>query len=94
MSPRAIRTVRSALLKKGFVEKNSHHVIFRLYVGGGKTDVCTYFSHGAKECNDFLLGRMAEQLMLSRARLTDLIDCALSGDAYVEMLRERGIIKT
>jgi hypothetical protein len=33
-------------------------------------------------------------MKLSRAQLDDLIDCSMSGEAYVEMLRERGVIKT
>jgi hypothetical protein len=32
---------------------------------------------------------MASHLMLSRFQLNALIDCTLSGEEYVEMLRER-----
>jgi hypothetical protein len=90
MGPRPIRTIRGALLKKGFAEMKSHHIFFHLYVDGRKTNVMTFHSHGAHECNDYLLGRMAKELRLSRAHLDDLIDCSLSGEAYVQMLREMG----
>jgi hypothetical protein len=62
-------------------------------VDGGKTDVCTYISHGARECDDYILGRMASHLMLTRAQLDDLIDCTLGERAYVKLLREHGVIK-
>jgi hypothetical protein len=59
-------------------------------VDGERIHIHTYYSHGARECDDHILGRMAKQLRLSRAQLNDLIDCRLSGEAYVEILRERG----
>jgi hypothetical protein len=91
MSPRPAKTVRSSLLKKGFVQiKDGDHHAFQLYVGGKKIGIRTYYSHGAKECDDYILAQMARQLMLSRAQLNDLIDCQMSGEAYVEMLRNRG----
>jgi hypothetical protein len=91
MSPRPARTVRSSLLKKGFVqiEDGDHHV-FQLYVDGKKIGIRTYYSHGAKECDDYILAQMSRQLVLFRAQLNYLIDCQTSGEAYAEMLRKRG----
>jgi hypothetical protein len=87
--------VRNALLKKGFVvEEDGSHQKLRLWVDGSQTKIYTFHSHGAKECNDYILGSMARHLKLSRAQLDDFIDCAMSGEAYVGMLRERGDIKT
>jgi len=93
MSPRTVRTIINSLLKKGFIEKNTHHIIFRLYVDGEKTDVCTYLSHGKHECSDSLLGKMAKQLRLTRAQFDAFIDCTLSMEAYIEMLMAQGAIK-
>jgi len=93
MSPRTAKRIISSLLKKGFVEKDTHHIIFRLYVDGEKTDVCTYLSHGAQECGDSLLGKMAKQLRLTRTQFDAFIDCTLSMEAYIEILRELGAIK-
>ena len=56
-------------------------------------EVFTYFSHGASECNDYLLARMARQLRLPRHMLDDLLDCSLSSDAYVQFLKSNGHMK-
>jgi len=66
MSVRPTRKIRSSLTSKGFVEDNTHHCYFWLYVKGKKSEIYTYFSHGAKECDNFLLSQMAGQLKLSR----------------------------
>jgi len=92
MSPRAARKIRSALAKKGFREERSHHLYFRLYVNGEKTGICTYISHGAQECDDYILGTMAKHLMLTKAQLCAFIDCTLSMEAYIEILRGLGEI--
>jgi hypothetical protein len=59
-------------------------------VDGKKTEIHTRYRHGAKECDDFILGQMAKHLRLSRAQLDDLIDCAMGAEAYIEALMERG----
>jgi hypothetical protein len=91
MSPRATRIVKGALLKKGFVEEeDGSHRKLRLWVNGSGSHIHTYYSHGARECDDYILGQMAIHLFLSRARLNDLIDCKMSGDDYIGLLRDRG----
>jgi len=91
MAPRPTRIVRASLLKKGFVEKkHGGHRKLQLEVAGAKAAVRTYYSHGAKECDDYILGQMAIHLKLSRAQLDDLIDCTLSGEAYIELLGASG----
>jgi hypothetical protein len=90
MSPRSARIIRGSLLRKGFIEEMTHHLFFWLHVDGHRTDVYTFISHGAKECDDIILGRMAKQLMLTRAQLNDLIDCPMSPEEYVEILGKRG----
>jgi hypothetical protein len=92
MSPRPTRTIRGSLLKKGFVEERTHHLFFWLHVDGRRTDVYTFISHGAKECDNVLLALMARQLKLSRAQLDALIDCWMGGEGYVEALRGLGEI--
>ncbi|MDR2560639.1 MAG: hypothetical protein LBC63_02565 [Holophagales bacterium] len=95
MAPRPTRIIVSALTRKGFAEEEyGDHKKLRLYVDGERTRIHTRYSHGARECDDYILGQMAIQLRLSRAQLNDLMDCAISGEAYVEMLRERGEIKS
>jgi hypothetical protein len=93
MAPRLTRKIKSSLLKKSFKEDNSRHLHFRLHVDGEKTHIFTVISHGAQECSDHILGKMAKQLKLSRTELNDLIDCAMGGEAYIEVLKERGDLR-
>jgi hypothetical protein len=94
MSPRPTRIVKSALLRKGFYEEeDGDHRRLHHCIGGNTTNVRTHYSHGARECNDYILGRMAKHLRLSRAQLDDLVDCTMSGEEYVEILRGLGEIK-
>jgi len=94
MSPRPTRIIRNALIKKGFVQpEDTDHQVFHLFVNGEKVHIRTRYSHGARECDDFILGQMAKHLKLSRAQLDNLVDCTMSGEEYIEILRERGEIK-
>ena len=93
MSPRPVRKVRAAFLKKGFVLiTDGDHQAFQLYVDGEKVGIRTFYSHGAKECDDYILGQMARQLRLSRAQFEAFIDCTLSMEAYIEILKKLGEI--
>jgi len=82
------------LTSKGFVEDETrHHRYFVLTIDGVESEIRTRYSHGAKECGDYHLGEMAKQLHLSRHQLDQLIDCSLSGDQYIEILKNAGHIK-
>ena len=50
----------------------------------------TFLSHGIADYGDDLLAKVARQLKLTKAELLDLIDCRMSGEDYVALLRERG----
>jgi len=94
MSPRPARIVQGSLCKKGFVRvTDGDHQAFQLYVNGKRTGISTYYSHGARELNDYILGSMAKHLRLSRAQFEAFIDCTLSMEAYIEILRAQGAIK-
>ena len=67
--------------------------MFHLYVNGVRTRIRTRYSHSAKECDDYILGQMAKHLRLSRAQFEAFIDCTLSMEAYIEILRGMGAIK-
>ncbi len=91
--PKKTKDVRAALIAKGFVERQTHHTFFHLYVEGKKTDVSTKVSHGAKEIADGLLGAMARQTRLVRREFLQLVECPLTAEQYLELLRERGVIE-
>lgn len=93
MSPRATRKIQGSLLKKGFIEDETHHRMFWLVVNGKRSSVRTRYSHSDREVNDWHQGQMAKQLGLSRAEFDDLIDCPLKKESYLNLLRERGVVK-
>ena len=87
------RDIAAALLKKGFVERSSHHKMFFLFIDGKISGVHTFLSHGVKEYNTDLLAKMRNQLHLSGKELEDLIQCPLSGVDYANLLVERGVLE-
>ncbi len=81
--PRKQSDVEKGLTTKGFQRKEGDHNYFHYYsTAGKKTAVFTKTSHGAREIDDNLLGRMARQCKLSRADFDLLIDCPLDQVTY------------
>jgi hypothetical protein len=93
VKPCKTRDIESALLKKGFLVRESHHKLFYLSNNGKITGVHTFLSHGVREYNADLLAKMRNQLHLSGKELEDLIMCPLSGEEYLQLLEERGIFE-
>jgi hypothetical protein len=85
--------MRKALEAKGFRPFETHHTFYILYVDGKKTSIRTMISHGISEYGDALLGHVRRQLGLTSKELQDLVECPLSGESYVALLKERGKIK-
>lgn len=88
--PKPAKDVAASLTKKGFHSHHSDHQRFYLHVEGKKTAVRTMISHSAKEIDDNLLSLMARQVKLNKKLFADLIDCPLSQEQYVKLLREGG----
>ena len=82
----------SSLIKKGFQEEEKRtHKQLRLYVDGKKTSISTNISRGSKykEYGMDLLRLMTKTLGLSVThQLVDLIECPMSYDQYVSLLRD------
>lgn len=80
---------------KGFHQKEGdhHYFIFRT-AEGKKTAVFTKTSHGTgyRTIGDPLLGQMAKQCKLTKARFLELVDCTLTGEAYEAFLEANGHI--
>jgi hypothetical protein len=89
---RDARDVGAGLLKKGFSIRENDHTFYHLFIDGKKTIVSTKISHGEKEIGDRLLGMMARQLRLTKRNFLDLVDCPLTLDEYVKLLREAGVV--
>jgi hypothetical protein len=85
------KKVSAALLAKGFRNRQNDHAFFCLWVGNQKTSVFTKISHGSgyKDLDDSLVGKMAKQVGLSIGQFRDYVECNLSENEYVEILRQR-----
>lgn len=90
--PRDARDVLAGLESKGFVRRHNDHKFLHLWVDGKKTAIFTKVSHGEKEIGDRLLGIMARQVSLTKKYFLDLVDCPLTADRYLALLREQGKI--
>ena len=87
------RTVESALRRKGFRRKQSHHTFFHYYTEDGKrTRVWTKTSHGRSgaDIDKALLKSMAGQCKLPPDEFRDLVECPLSRADYEQHLRQSG----
>lgn len=91
--PRKQGEVEKSLSNKGFRRKEGDHNYFHYYsIAGKKTAVFTKTSHGAREIDDHLLGRMAKQCKLSRADFDLLIECPLDRNTYEKKLIDQTAI--
>lgn len=89
--PRKQREVEKSLTDKGFRAGKGDHNYFHYWSKAGKkTAVFTKTSHGSREIDESLLGRMARQCRLSRADFDRLIDCPLNRDDYESKLVASG----
>ena len=93
--PRKQGDVEKSLELKGFQRpKGGDHNYFHYYSKAGKkTAVFTKTSHGSREIDDSLLGRMAKQCKLSRADFDRLIDCPLDRNSYEAKLIEQQAVE-
>lgn len=87
---RSAKDIDVALQKKGFACKSDgkHIRYFFLLPDGTKAGVNTLMSHGmgGSTIGDPLLGRMARQLLLTKAQFLDLVDCTLDEAGYRAIL--------
>ena len=92
--PRKQREVERSLTQKGFRPRDGDHNYFLYWSKAGKkTAVFTKTSHGGREIDESLLGRMARQCRMSRADFDRLIDCPLGRDEYEGKLHASGDIE-
>jgi len=94
--PRKQVEVERSLEAKGFQRaKGGDHNYFHYHSRTGKkTAVFTKTSHGSREIDDSLLGRMARQCKLSRTDFDRLIDCPLTRENYEAKLIEQGAVES
>ena len=88
------RDVDKALKKKGFTKKNKDHKYYHLLVDGKQVGIYTKISHGGsgKTIPNSILHAMANQMHLSYSEFTDFVNCDISGDDYIRLLKSRNVI--
>ncbi len=97
MAARDRSDIATSLLRKGFVlsgRKRDHDFYIFEHQVGQTIPVYTKLSRGSgyKSYGSSLLGLMAKQLNLTTAELLDLIDCPLTRERYLAILKERKVI--
>jgi predicted RNA binding protein YcfA (HicA-like mRNA interferase family) len=88
--PRDAKDVAQNLRRKGFKLDEGDHHFYRLFVDGKNTGIRTKISHAEKEVHDGLLAQMAKQTKLVKKEFLELVDCPMTVDQYLKLLRERG----
>jgi hypothetical protein len=93
MTEIAVARIIGVLLQKGFVQDESHHTMLRLAVNGRKTRIHTWFSHGRRKADDWLISQIAREMRLSRRELLAFLECAIGGEQYAQLMVERGHVR-
>ncbi|VUT26866.1 MAG: hypothetical protein MASP_01745 [Candidatus Methanolliviera sp. GoM_asphalt] len=88
------RKIGSALEKKGFLKKEGgRHTIYYFVVNGKRIGIHTELSRGIKEYSRGLLSAMHKQLKFNNiSELEDFIECPLSKDDYIDILKRKNIL--
>ena len=94
MATRKAQEIKEGLTKKGFVAVQRDHTYLFFSVAGRKSGIHTKISHGIKEYGVNLLSFVAKELKLSPKQLADLLDCPMSYEDYLTVLKEKKIITT
>ncbi len=91
---RKVRDVQAALTSKGFREvTGGDHWRCFFYHNGKKSSINTKISHGERDISDMLCSAMAKQVRLTNPQFGQLVDCSLTGDAYLQLLLTAGHVK-
>ena len=88
-----VSRILNALLKKGFIQDQTHHTMLWFTYDGRKTPMHTWFSHGQRKADDSLIRLIAKELGLTRKELLEFVGCTLSEDDYAALLTERGYLR-
>ncbi len=93
MKPRKTNDIISVLKQKGFRQISTHHKYLHLYIEETATEIYTFIGHGIDEYGNDLLAKMKRQLgFKSHQQFNDFLNCPMSYNDYVKMLKESGKI--
>jgi hypothetical protein len=98
MKVRKVNEIVTALTSKGFELTNKggakkHHLQYYLIVGGKRSSIHTFISHGEKEYGKNLMGKIKNQLRFKdNTEAEGFFDCNVDGVTYLNSLKERKVI--
>ncbi|MCE6991920.1 hypothetical protein [Dyadobacter sp. CY323] len=78
--------VEKSLLKKGFVQSDTHHHYFEFHHEGVLMSR-TYTSHSGKDIDDYLITQMAKQCLMKRPFFIEFVECTKSKEDYLTTLQ-------
>lgn len=88
-----VSKVSSSLKKKGFKEeREGKHINYYFHHNGKDTGIRTWISHGDKEIRDHLIACMVKQTKLDKAQFLDLVNCPMTEEQYIEILKKQKLI--
>ena len=86
------RKVRQNLLKKGFIEKQGTKHILYVFIHEEKRICETRMSRNDQDIDDYLIDQMKKQLFLDKQDFINLIDCPLSEEDYIKILKDKDLL--
>jgi hypothetical protein len=91
MTSIARREIETKLSQKGFRKRENDHRYYHFYYKDKRTEISTKISTGSryKEYGDCLLGMVSRQLKLSKEQLVLLVECSLTEDMYIAILKNK-----
>ena len=89
---RESRKARQNLLKKGFAEFQGAKHIHYIFTYKGNEICKTRMSRNGQDIDDYLISKMSTQLYLDRKDFLGLIDCPLSEEDYIKILKDKNIL--
>ena len=91
---RDARKASESLLKKGFVKvQGAKHVLYKFEYDGIVTEIQTFMSRNDQDIGDHLIGQMGKQLRIGKKEFLGPIDCPLSEEDYIKILKGKDLLK-
>ena len=90
---RDARKIKQNLLKKGFIEvEGAKHTLYEFTPNGTTSNIRTFMSRDDQDINNYLINKMKTQLYLDKKDFLDLIDCPLSEEDYIKILKDKNLL--
>jgi hypothetical protein len=86
------REAQTLFSKLGLEVRSSHHKSATLYYEG-KAIIRTRISHGRGDIPASIVAKMRSQLKVTEAQMAALVECSMTYEDYIRLLRDKGLIE-